>query len=161
MKKTPYIIAATGHRPDNLGGHSPRLDGDLRRLALWYFADKRPDAVVSGMALGWDMAVAEAALELKIPLVAAVPFPLQAAKWSEADRYRYSTLLSLATHVETVRPYFTPSVLQKRNEWMIDHASHLVALWDGTPSGTGNCVRYGLGKIPMDNLWPVWQAGTF
>lgn len=159
--KTPYIIAATGHRPDNLGGHSPRLDSDLRRLALWYFADKRPDAVISGMALGWDMAVAEAALELKIPLVAAIPFPLQAAKWSEQDQRRHTGLVSLATHVETVRPYFTPSVLQKRNEWMVDHASRLVALWDGTPSGTGNCVRYGLGKIPMDNLWPVWQAGTF
>ncbi len=157
----PFIVAVTGHRPDNLGGPGPALDAKLRRLAIWYFSTRRPDYIISGFALGWDLAVAEAALELKIPLIAAIPFPDQAKKWPEHEQRRWGTLKQLAEIAHEVCPYFTSQALQKRNEWMVENASKLVALWDGTPSGTGNCVRYALGKIPIDNIWPVWQEGAF
>jgi hypothetical protein len=49
--------------------------------------------------------------------------------------------------------------MQIRNEWMVDHCTHVAALWDGSPGGTGNCIRY-VRKIgrPFDNLWQDWQA---
>lgn len=47
--------------------------------------------------------------------------------------------------------------MQVRNEWMVDHCDLLVALWDGSSGGTGNCVRYArrVGR-PTVNLWPGW-----
>jgi uncharacterized phage-like protein YoqJ len=33
--------------------------------------------------------------------------------------------------------------MQKRNEWMTDNSKYIIAVWDGTKGGTGNCVNYG------------------
>jgi uncharacterized phage-like protein YoqJ len=43
-------------------------------------------------------------------------------------------------------------VYNKRNEWMIDHANVVVAVWDGTSGGTANAVKYAK-KIKR----PVWR----
>ena len=32
--------------------------------------------------------------------------------------------------------------MDKRNRYMVDHADVLIAVWDGSPSGTGKTVRY-------------------
>jgi hypothetical protein len=44
---------------------------------------------------------------------------------------------------------------------MVDHATLIAALWDGSSGGTASCVRYfeEVGK-PCVNLWPRWQAFT-
>ena len=31
--------------------------------------------------------------------------------------------------------------MQARNEWMVDQATRLAALWDGSSGGTGNCFQ--------------------
>ena len=44
--------------------------------------------------------------------------------------------------------------MQKRNVYMVDHSDYVVAVWDGTRSGTGNTVEYaktkGKGIIRID-----------
>ncbi|MBD2505253.1 hypothetical protein H6G83_32415 [Anabaena azotica FACHB-119] len=52
------IIAATGHRPTKLGGYSPAVLSRLTDLATAYFERISPTQVISGMALGWDTAIA-------------------------------------------------------------------------------------------------------
>jgi uncharacterized phage-like protein YoqJ len=53
---------------------------------------------------------------------------------------------------------FTSYAMQIRNEWMVDHCDLLVALWDGSPGGTGNCIRYAKrAKCATVNLWPHWS----
>ena len=49
--------------------------------------------------------------------------------------------------------------MQKRNEWMADKATRIVALWDGSPGGTANCIAYAskIGR-PIDNLWTLWTT---
>lgn len=74
----PYPrIAFTGHRPDKLGGYSPEADRRLvafaRRLVVALQARYAPERFISGMALGWDMAVAEACASKGLPFIAAVP----------------------------------------------------------------------------------------
>jgi uncharacterized phage-like protein YoqJ len=32
--------------------------------------------------------------------------------------------------------------MQIRNEWMVDRADQVIAIWDGTSGGTANCVEY-------------------
>lgn len=67
------LIAATGHRPDKLGGYG-RHDARLEDIARGYLSMLQPAGVITGMALGWDTRFALAALSLGLPLHAAVPF---------------------------------------------------------------------------------------
>lgn len=156
------IVAATGHRPEKLGGYSTKIRYSLGGLATDYLARNRPSEVISGMALGWDMAVAAAAVALDIPFVAAVPFRGQECRWPKEAQDRYRWLLSEAEEVVIITDgeLFGRQVakaLQDRNEWMVDRADRMIALWDGSWGGTFNCIRYAEKKdVPVDNLWRQW-----
>lgn len=154
------ILAATGHRPDKLGGYGRPVRLRLTRLARQYLTDLRtePEEVISGMALGWDQAVAAAALELGLPLVAAIPFAGQDERWSPVDRAEYRRLLQGASRVELVSPGgYSDVKFQIRNQWMVDNCHRMVALWNGTPGGTANCLRYaGEVRRTVDQVWDDW-----
>lgn len=48
-------------------------------------------------------------------------------------------------------------LMQLRNEWMVDRATKMVALHDGSWGGTFNCLAYARKKgVPVDNLWDRW-----
>lgn len=153
------ILAATGHRPDKLGGYGADIEARLRMLAVCALNKLRPTQVISGMALGWDQAIAQAAITLEIPFIAAVPFAGMEKKWPQSSQEKFCAILACATEVVVVTPGgYAPWKLQKRNEWMVDHCDKLVALWDGSHGGTFNCLQYAdvKGK-PYDNLWDEWR----
>jgi uncharacterized phage-like protein YoqJ len=151
------IIAATGHRPDKLNGYGEDARQRLRALAADYLQAEQPQTVISGMALGWDTAVAEAAIELHIPFIAAVPFVGQDRRWAPESKAHYARLLEQALSVEIVSEYPGAHSMQLRNAWMVDRGDKMCALWDGSMGGTFNCIRYAnkVGR-PIDNLWPRW-----
>lgn len=154
------IIAATGHRPERIGGHDLKTRRALGALAVEALSRLQPDQVISGMALGWDQAVAAAAHLLNIPFIAAVPFPGQHSLWPDDAERRYHRLLDLADKVVFVSDIDVPvnKALQKRNEWMVDRANRMLALWDGSFGGTHNCIVYARKRgVPVDNLWPYWS----
>ena len=102
---------------------------------------------ISGMAIGVDMYAAEIVLGLKasylgITLESAIPCESQAAKWSEALRDRYFDIASKCDKETLIQTHYTPDCMNKRNRYMVDHADVLIAVWDGSPSGTGKTVRY-------------------
>ena len=41
-----------------------------------------------------------------------------------------------------IQTHYSPDCMDKRNRYMVDHADVLIAVWDGSPSGTGKTVRY-------------------
>lgn len=154
------IIAATGHRPDKLGGYSDAIAEKLMRLAWGALLSERPEGVISGMALGWDTAVARAAIMLGIPLIAAVPFKGQEHQWPALAQYDYRKLLARAARVEIISlGDYSARAMQRRNEWMVDESNRLLALWDGSSGGTANCVAYaGRKDREVINLWGEWSA---
>jgi len=154
------ILAATGHRPDKLGGYSPDVSSMLRRLAASCIGELRPDQVISGMALGWDIAVAEAALLAGVPLTAAVPCRDQDVRWPPEARERYRRILARASRVHVVSPgAYSPAKMQRRNVWMVDRCDLLLALWDGSRGGTANCLAYAdLRGRPYRNAWGLWRG---
>ena len=158
VSTTSRVLAATGHRPDKLGGYGDDVSRRLQRLAFGYLQQERPERVIVGMALGWDQAVAEAALELGIPFTAAIPFEGQERRWPPESRGRYARLIEHAAAVEIVCDYPGAKAMQRRNEWMVDRADKILALWDGSWGGTFNCVQYArrVGR-PIDNLWRAWS----
>ena len=153
-------VAGTGHRPQKLLGFGARANSTLRRFTLAWLEALRPERVISGMALGWDQALATAAVELAIPFVAAVPFKGQEARWPESSQREYQALLEAAAEVVIVSSgSFSARSMQARNEWMTDNCDLLLALYDGSASGTGNCIRYAdeTGRDVL-NLWASWQV---
>lgn len=161
---TDLIIAATGHRPDKLlavvpRGHYPRLMPELTNLATLALKRFRPSEVISGMALGWDTAVALAAVKLDIPFTAACPFRGQESTWPGRDQIVYRDLLTKATRVVFVCNHRLNIAFQERNEWMVDRANLMLALHDGSPGGTNNCLEYANRYCQrVENLWDEWAA---
>ena len=149
------VFAATGHRPDKIGGYGIAVANELHRLAKQSLRVHWPDLVVTGMALGWDMAVAEAAIDLKIPFVAAVPFRGQQSAWPFSSQERYNHLLKKAHEIVVVcEGGYAAWKMQRRNEYMVDRATEILALWNGTPGGTANCIDYANRcRKPVHNVW--------
>ena len=138
------------HRPNKLWGYnleSPQYQALQKRFEAELLAIKATDAW-TGMALGADTVFARAVLKLRdagtpIRLHCAIPCQNHSSRWLPESKQEYNRILSLAdeVHLVTDAPY-APALMQRRNEYMVDRADLVLALWDGTCGGTGNCIRY-------------------
>lgn len=139
------VVAFTGHRPDKLGGYGPsKLQNAVREAVRNALLAEPPSiCAVSGMAQGLDQWAAEICIDLRIPFTAAVPCDDQDRFWPPAARAHYQVLLSKAARIVHVPGgAYAAWKMQRRNEWMVDQCGCLIAVWDGSPGGTANCVRY-------------------
>ena len=137
-----FKISFTGHRPAKL---SPTVYRSQIRQFLSSQLVLHPDLlVISGGALGVDQVAAEVSLDLGIPFVFILPFPVDvmAARWPSFARKRLQDLISHAVRTYTVQRSFSMSGYQRRNEAMVNHADLLCAVFNGSPGGTANCISY-------------------
>lgn len=58
------------------------------------------------------------------------------------DIVRYREILMEAKTVKVVADHYEADVMQKRNEYMVDHSDIVLAVWNGKKSGTKNCIKY-------------------
>lgn len=155
------IYGATGHRMPELGGYGIDPLKKIRRFASSVLVELRGvKKVITGMAQGWDMAVAHACHELDIPFVAAVPFEEQHRMWPRNVRKAYEYLLKKANEVVVVSPgEYAPWKMHARNKWIVDHSEYILALWNGkSHGGTFSCLQYAKRKnLDILNLWPRWE----
>jgi len=156
------IVAGTGHRPNKLSGYSEEAFDKLVTIAKNWLSPRKDQIqkVISGMALGWDMALATASSLLEIPCIDAVPFKGQELRWPPQSQDFYRSLLLKAFQVVYVSPGgYSAQKMQTRNEWMVDNSTILLALWNGdTFGGTYNCVKYAKGKRrEIVNLWDKYK----
>ncbi len=164
MQQNLDIVAGTGHRLTKLAlgkidPYSPVLREQLTDLAIWYLEKKLPDKVIVGMALGWDIALGIAAIQLGIPLIAAIPFKGQERLWNSEDKYLYYVVLEQSSKsVIICDGGYEARKLMLRNKWMVDNCTRLVALYDGSQAGgTANCIKYAAYKNkPINNLWEAY-----
>jgi uncharacterized phage-like protein YoqJ len=143
------VLALTGHRPNKLWGYD--LSKEQYQMVAEQLADycrkHNIDTIVSGMALGFDQLGAQVAIDNGLKLVAAIPMQGQESLWPKESQDRYNEILGHADKVVTVSPgSYSAKKMQIRNEWMVDNADVVFALWDGTSGGTGNAVRYAQSK---------------
>lgn len=155
----------TGHRPNKLNGYNPKDNSELlfklRDVIIDHIENKEVHTFISGMALGIDMWSARIVLKLKekypnIKLVCAVPCDKHYSKWFQPNIDEWYAIIAKADEVVYVskEPY-TSWCMQKRNEYMVDNSNYIIAIWDGTKGGTGNCVKYAQSKSkPIITLHP-------
>ena len=164
---TGKILGVTGHRLNKLAPanvcYSDEVLKDLIRLALKKLRELEPCQVITRMALGWDCAIAIAALYLEIPIVAAVPFEGQESQWPEQSQVRYQKILRKIErnrgeiNIVSKGAYSAKKMLI-RDEYIVDCSDIILALWDGGQSGgTAHTVRYAQKKRrTIINTWADW-----
>ena len=164
---TPEITCCfTGHRPQRLPWGDN--EADLRcqavkaRLtrAVAEAYDRGYRHFLCGMAQGADLYFCQAVLHLKaqhpgVTLEAAIPYEGQADHWPPADRLRRQRLLNQCDLETVVQHHYTKGCMLRRNRYMVDRSSLLIAVYDGTPKGgTMNtlayALRHGLETISFD-----------
>ena len=143
-------ISVTGHRPNKMYGYDiyNKKWTELKEKFKSLLIENNCDEAITGMALGVDTVFALAVLELKeegydIKLHCAIPCKNHSCKWIKESVDLYNDILSKADTVKLVSDEeYKPWLMQKRNEYMVDLADKVIAVWDGSNGGTGNCVRY-------------------
>lgn len=160
-KRKSIVVCGAGHHPAELGAGYERRR--LVQLATSWLQKHQPRQLISGMAPGWDQALAVAALTLAIPVVAAIPYSGYEQTWNAEDQQLYHEILELASEVHFVAEGLTEDVSdlekkQQRNRWMVDRSDKVVALWNGSQSDTtAHCIAYARSvQKPVDNLWERW-----
>lgn len=107
---------------------------------------------LAGMALGVDTWAAEIVLSLRkqfpVTLEAVIPCEGQDARWPLESQKRYQSIITQCDKVTPLQEHYTPDCFDRRNRYMIDHSDLIIAVWNGSPGGTGNTVAYArsLGK---------------
>lgn len=136
----------TGHRPEKLSWPEKEVIAWLEAEILKAIDDGLI-TLISGMARGVDIWAAEIVLRLRdegkpIHLICASPFEGFERSWSEDWKSRYNEVMRRADLVKFVCKGYSRACFQIRNEWMVDHSSRVIAVYNGEPGGTLNTIRY-------------------
>ena len=147
----------TGHRPAKLPWRYDETD--LRCRAR---KDRIRDAgegayeqgyrhFLCGMAQGCDLYFCECVLELRqrhpdVTVEAAIPCPTQADAWPADQRERYRRLVEACDYETMVSAQSSSNCMLRRDRYMVDHASLLIAAFDGSSGGTRYPVEYALNR---------------
>lgn len=150
---TERTCCFTGHRPEKLPWGFDESTPECRRVRIEIAMQLEAlhsagiTHYISGMALGCDLLFAEAVLAMReeyddVTLEAAIPCDSQANSWTEAQKERYNSIIASCDKVTFVQHQYTPGCMLRRNKYMVDNASVLLACFNGTPGGTMNTVLY-------------------
>lgn len=146
----------TGHRPDKLAWGTQ--EQDPRCQALKAELEKAVERAyqagcrhfICGMARGTDMYFAEAVLALRekyadVTLEGARPCESQADSWPKEERRRYQELLDQCNYETLVQHCYDRSCMMRRNRYMVDRSTRIIAVYDGVPQGgTAQTLAYAL-----------------
>ena len=148
-------VCFSGYRPEKLpwgeDESDPRCAALKRRL---YDAAESACAqgyrhFICGMAQGADLYFCQAVLHLKaqhpgVTLEAAIPYEGQADHWPPADRLRRQRLLNQCDLETVVQHHYTKGCMLRRNRYMVDRSSLLIAVYDGMLGGTMYTLSYAM-----------------
>ena len=152
------ICAFTGHRPKSFPWGYNESAPDCVALKkvlteqITTLAGNGTTGFISGMALGVDLWAAQIVLDLQkknpmLKLYCALPCEGQEAKWPAHTQKQYHSILRQADKILWVSREYTSDCMLNRNRYMVDHASVLLAVYNGVyQCGTGMTVRYAMSK---------------
>ena len=160
----------TGHRPKKLisytAGNGERYSAlkETLKKEIIKKIENGADTFLSGMALGIDTIAARAVIELKktypyVKLVAVIPCEGQERLWKEKDVTEYADILSQCDEKVVLSEKYTSYCMHVRNKYLVDNSDSMIAVWDGSPGGTGGTVALARKKgVPVTVIDPATLA---
>ena len=136
----------TGHRPEKINCSAEIVAEQLYCAIEDAFSDGFTE-FITGMSRGVDIWAAEAVLELRkeyphIRLICAIPYEGFENGWEDYWKKQYLKILSDSDEIHYISEGYDRGSYQKRNEWMIDHASMVIVGYTGAAGGTRNTIVY-------------------
>lgn len=145
------IIAITGHRDLS------HPEAAIRQSIQNTFEEANPEGVLIGMGPGFDLLAGDVARQMQVPYMCAVPWTGHTPK--SADENLYYGIINYAARVVYLSDnddFPGKYIYQKRNEYMVDNCTHVLAYRDPTTQsgGTVNTINYAakVGR-PVRNLF--------
>lgn len=147
----------TGHRPEKLPWRNNEADPRCLELktqlaqAVENAYDQGIRHFMCGMALGADFYFCDAVLSLRehrndVTLEACIPCEEQSARWRERDRQRYYALIERCDAETMVQRHYDKGCMLRRNRYMVDRSSMLIAVYNGMLGGTMYTLSYAMKK---------------
>lgn len=146
-------VCFSGHRPEKLphkGDENSLAVSRLKSILYKEIYDSVEEGYtifITGLARGIDNWAADMVIELKlknpeIRLVCVKPYEDYGENWKGFDKWNLSHILEKADEVVSVCESFQKNCMKLRNEYMVNHASKLIAVVSNYRSGTGQTIRY-------------------
>lgn len=140
----------SGHRPQKLKQPIDDIKVDLENGIINAICDGYC-TFITGMSCGTDIWAGNIVIRMKelypdLKLIAAIPFPEFTARWDSVWSREYKRLLDKADLIKTICPQYCETAYQKRNKWMVDHCSKLIAVYNGSAGGTRSTIQYARGN---------------
>ena len=143
----------TGPRPKNYPwGSDKECEAKIEeklKIAVQEAVERGYRHFISGMSAGIDLLAAKIVLQLRgdmpkmeIALEAAIPFLFQSKRWKEETKREYEIILSQCDKVHYIADAFSLEAYKKRDKYMVDKSSLLIAV-EGKPNGgTARTIAY-------------------
>ncbi|MBQ8196982.1 MAG: DUF1273 family protein [Clostridia bacterium] len=133
--------AFTGHRTLGADINERKIKTEIKKLIKDGF-----DTFLCGMAIGFDITAGKIIAKLKkknnLKLIACIPCENQSSRYDKKQKEDYDYILSVADDVVLISKEYTPSCMQKRNIYMVDRCSVVLAYLRQERGGTVNTVKY-------------------
>ncbi len=134
-------VSVTGHRVIREGFDKNKVEQVLlERIKLGY------DTFLVGMAIGFDTICFQILEKFRklfpIKIIACIPCETQAQKFSYSQKREYERMLAVADEKILVSKDYTPYCMQKRNMFMVDNSSLLIAYLRESLGGAKNTIEY-------------------
>jgi uncharacterized phage-like protein YoqJ len=154
MDETPFesaperTLCFSGHRPESL----PNVSG-LEKIIKSYISTEIDKAVnegfdtfIMGGSRGIDLWAGLAIIDAKhkvpgIRLVAALPYYCGEHRFADHERFDYGFIMETCDNVLYASEAYTRDCMKRRNLFMIENSSRIVAFVKNFRSGTGQTIR--------------------
>lgn len=145
-EKRRQRVCFTGHRPEKLTRGENEIKGEMESR-IRQAVSEGMNVFISGMARGVDLWAAQTVLKIReegmpVRLICACPYDGFETGWSPEWQKQYREILAWADCVRYISPCYSRDCFQIRNEWMVNHAARVIAVFNGEKGGTKNTIAY-------------------
>lgn len=145
-EKRLHRCCFAGHRPEKLRASESEIKAWLEMKIREAVADGYV-TFITGMGMGVDLWCAQIIARMKakdpsLHLICAIPYPGFEARWNREWQSRYHDLARQADITRTICQHYEDGAFQKRNTWMVDHCSRVIAYYNGEPGSTRSLLDY-------------------
>lgn len=138
-------VSFSGHRVLDKNFDKSKIENAVKRCIHQGY-----DTFLTGMAIGFDTECFRILLELKksynIKIISCIPCINQSERFNSKQKEEYEFLLSNADEKIFISNEYSLGCMQKRNKFMVNYSTVLIAYLRREGTGTSSTVKYAIKK---------------